>query len=276
MSDIAPGWYKDPAELTTQRYWDGEGWIGDPLPVDAAPPPGPPVVTAPVDKPPPKVELPRVPPAPPTPGAPPGRGAPPGAPPGWPYAYPPTVIPRPHGHALARPERRLVARLIDVLVVLGLNIVVNGWLMYQWWLDAAPYYAEFRRRWQAGLPLDDIPRPQRAGGLQVAIMLIAVAIWFAYEVPAMANTGQTLGKRLLGLKVVRIEEDAPPGFGRAIRRWDWLGLPTLLWLCGIGFVLQFFDCLYVLIDRPLHQALHDKSAATIVVQVGRSTKEAPT
>jgi uncharacterized RDD family membrane protein YckC len=163
-----------------------------------------------------------------------------------------------------------------VLAVLGLNIVVNGWFMYQWWQDVSPYLAEFQRRWQAGLPTGDIPQPQRAGGLQIAITLIAVALWFAYEVPSLANTGQTLGKRLLGLKVVRIEEDAPPGLGRAIRRWNPLGLPTLLWTCGIGFVLQFFDCLYVLIDRPLHQALHDKSAATVVVHVGQSTEEAPT
>src|SRR5436305_5327973 len=42
MTEIAPGWYKDPAEPTTQRYWDGEGWIGDPLPADLTPPPGPP------------------------------------------------------------------------------------------------------------------------------------------------------------------------------------------------------------------------------------------
>ncbi|MCW2643103.1 MAG: transporter, partial [Dactylosporangium sp.] len=41
MSEIEPGWYKDPAEPTTQRYWDGEGWIGAPLPADASPPAGP-------------------------------------------------------------------------------------------------------------------------------------------------------------------------------------------------------------------------------------------
>ncbi|MBO0871596.1 MAG: DUF2510 domain-containing protein, partial [Micromonosporaceae bacterium] len=42
LSEIGPGWYKDPAEPTTQRYWDGEGWIGDPLPLSATPPEGPP------------------------------------------------------------------------------------------------------------------------------------------------------------------------------------------------------------------------------------------
>ena len=46
MSEIAPGWYKDPADPTTQRYWDGEVWIGDPLPADATPPDGPPAGAA--------------------------------------------------------------------------------------------------------------------------------------------------------------------------------------------------------------------------------------
>jgi uncharacterized RDD family membrane protein YckC len=275
MTGIAAGWYKDPAEPTTQRYWDGAGWIGDPLPLEAQPPPGPPPVKPPAEK----VEpvLPTSVPRPPSAPTPPPLAqspvpaqsqVPPWMPPGWPYQYPRNVIPRPHGHALAPVERRLAARVIDVLAVLALNAVVNGWFVYQWWQDIAPYVAEFQRRWQSGLPTNDIPQPQRAGGLQIAITLIAVALWFAYEVPALANTGQTLGKRVLGLKVLRIEEDKPPGFGRAIRRWNPLGLPTLLWTCGIGFVLQFFDCLYVLVDRPLHQALHDKSAATIVVHIG--------
>ena len=41
MSNVTPGWYKDPAEPTTQRYWDGDGWVGGSLPLDATPPEGP-------------------------------------------------------------------------------------------------------------------------------------------------------------------------------------------------------------------------------------------
>ena len=42
MSSLPAGWYKDPADTTTQRYWDGEGWIGKAIPADAVPPDGPP------------------------------------------------------------------------------------------------------------------------------------------------------------------------------------------------------------------------------------------
>ncbi|WP_344128429.1 DUF2510 domain-containing protein, partial [Luedemannella flava] len=47
MTNVSPGWYKDPADPTTQRYWDGEGWLGEPLPADATPPPGPPPAAPP-------------------------------------------------------------------------------------------------------------------------------------------------------------------------------------------------------------------------------------
>ena len=31
MTEIPPGWYPDPVDRTIQRYWDGEGWVGDSL-----------------------------------------------------------------------------------------------------------------------------------------------------------------------------------------------------------------------------------------------------
>jgi uncharacterized RDD family membrane protein YckC len=92
----------------------------------------------------------------------------------------------------------------------------------------------------------------------------------------VANTGQTFGKRVLGIRVVRVEEPGPIGFARSLRRWNTIGLPTLLWpCCGIGFVLQFVDSVYLLADRPLLQALHDKSARTVVVRDGGAVPAAP-
>ena len=109
-----------------------------------------------------------------------------------------------------------------------------------------------------------------------ALPIFTAALWFAYEVPAVANTGQTLGKRLLGLKVMRLENPGRVGFGRSLRRWNTMGLPTLLWMCcGIGFVLQFIDALFIAFDRPMRQALHDKPAPTVVVQVEKADSAPP-
>jgi len=289
VSDIAPGWYKDPADPTTQRYWDGEGWLGDPLPIDATPPPGPPPTK----------------PSPPvgsaghpsgqtlgTPSSPAGSGAvttpgraepaagrgegagpekvavpgpgqlPAGFPPGYPYALGRRLpAPRPHGLPLATPGARFLARLVDITVVVLLNVVVNGWFAYQWWRTVEP---ALRTWWSTG-SADSAMLPERASWLLYTIMFVGLALWFAYEVPAVAGTGQTLGKRMVGITVMRLESPEPLGFRRSMRRWNRMGLPTLLWPCCVGFVLQFVDNLFVAIDRPLHQAIHDKAALTVVV-----------
>jgi len=320
MSDeIEPGWYKDPADPTAQRYWDGEGYVGEPLPADATPPDGPPPV--PVSPPPvpavgpigvePMAAGAPAPAAPPGVGPPsgfgqPGFGPPPGigepaepspgwpagsppreAPPGWPPGYAPPgyappgqpppgyrarramPTPRPHGLLLAGAGRRLAARAIDFLAVAGLCAIANAWFAYQWWQAYLPYLRDALRAQLAG---QSVPQPPSSVfSLIVMMCVVATAVWFAYEVPGSANTGQTLGKRLVGIKVMRMESGDRLGFGRALTRWGRLGLPTLFWWCwGVGLLLQALDCLFVVIDRPLRQALHDKAAGTVVVQLGSS------
>ena len=311
MSDISPGWYKDPVDASVQRYWDGEGWLGDPIPADAPAPPGPPpgaVPPAAFTKPaqaaplegitpipvPPGVPLPphapvpvALPPGMPLPpgtirlppeAVPPGT-LPPGAipvllPPGLRFAaLPPIARPevRPHGHVIAPLWSRFVARLIDIGLVLALNVVVNGWFGYQFWQK---FYPVFRQA-MAG-----VRNTSYAPGTDTLIVIMAVlttALWFAYEVPATANSGQTVGKRVMGIKVMALDDPAPLGFGRAIRRWNPLGLATLLWPCGVGFLLQLLDSASPVIDWPLHRAFHDRSAGTVVVraEVAPDTGAAP-
>jgi uncharacterized RDD family membrane protein YckC len=291
---IAPGWYKDPAEPSTQRYWDGEGWVGEPLSIDATPPAGPPELAAPRRRevgpatepgtatsgpggvppngmfwsPPghrPGVEQGRRPS--PVPAAPPGRPAP-GAPYPFPYPGRAAATPeRPHGLALASPGARLAARLIDIAAVAGLNVLANGYPFYLWWQEVGPYFREIWRRSLAGntstegLP----PIGEGAGRLQILIMLVGLVLWLLYEVPAVASTGQTLGKRLLGLKVVALESTERLRFGRSFRRWNTMGLPALLWWCGVGFLLHAVDAAFILYDRRRRQALHDRTAYTTVV-----------
>jgi uncharacterized RDD family membrane protein YckC len=181
-----------------------------------------------------------------------------------PVAGPP---PKPHGYVLATPAARLLARLIDIGLLFLLNALVNGWFGYRLWGEVAPVFTEAWRRTQVGDPsTEGLPTAgDQTGNLLLAIVFIAAALWFAYEVPAVANTGQTVGKRLLRIKVVRLESPDSLSFGRSFRRWNTMGFPTLLWWCGIGFLLQLVDVMFVLFDRPLYQALHDKSAHTVVV-----------
>jgi uncharacterized RDD family membrane protein YckC len=291
MSSLPAGWYSDPADRETQRYWDGEGWLGKAIPADATPPEGPP----PAEEPEPPV-APASPLAPglpgpvssgqavngPGPGYPPGYVGPPGypaPPPGYPaqlgYPAPPpgyqgpppghpnwSVVLRPHGFALAGLGERLMARIIDVFAVLVLNVLVNGWFAYQLWREMKPAL-------QAAMsdPLGPQPEPTgRMSGLIWTMLIIATLLWLVYEAPATGTRGQTLGKRVMQIKVVGLESPEPLGFGRAFRRWAGLGLWTPAWGClGIGFLAQLGDSLSPLFDPRLHQAMHDKSARTVVV-----------
>ncbi|MEU1966902.1 RDD family protein [Micromonospora sediminicola] len=313
---VEPGWHVDPADPETRRWWDGEGWIGAPIPVDVPPPDGPPpaepeptpvaagadptaarptsgatggAAVPPVSGPgagqPPAGPYPLPPtaaPGQPGPNGPwpgqPGQAGPwpgqQGPPPGWPYPHWPgrPPAPRPHGLPLASYGSRLVARLIDLGVVFLLNAVVNGWFVWRYFEAVSPYLRESMRRALNGdTSTEGLPQiDEQAGGLQIAILLIATALWYAYEVPSMAARGQTFGKRLMGVRAVPIEADQPLGFGRATRRWSTMGLPTLLWYCcGLGLLLQFVDAVSPLFDQPLRQALHDKRAQTVVVQLPR-------
>lgn len=280
---VPPGWYKDPADPTVQRWWDGEGWVGPPLPADATPPPGPPEASpAGMELPVPGMagtELPHWSSIPPHVSR---RHPDPATTPPPPRVRPHvagagelrTVPPGLRGRTLARPGTRLLARLVDLALLFGLNVLVNGWFVYRLWQELAPTLTEAWSRAAVGdTSTDGIPPiGERAPDLMLTILAIATALWLAYEVPAVANTGQTIGKRLLRIQVVRLESTDPLTIGRSFRRWNTMGFPTLLWYCfGIGLVLQLVDALLVPFDQPLHQALHDKSANTIVVAVPEPT-----
>jgi len=354
MSSLPAGWYKDPADTSTQRYWDGEGWLGKAIPADAVPPDGPPPVE---EEPPAPPAVPLsgepvtpgasgwppmpgqtpptwgapgqapptwgapgqappgwgVPPGPtppsgqaPTPGqvppgqVPPGWGVPPGQaqpgsmPPGWPPAaygqmpppgwapppgwkpppgmrmagFPFAVQARPHGYALAGLGRRLVARLIDIVAVLLLNVVVNGYFAYQWGREFAPIYRDTVNQMANGGSAFSAQPSSRMDTLLWIMLIIATLVWLAYEAPALAGSGQTLGKRIMRIKVLRIEDTEPLGFRRAFQRWMRLGLWTPAWGClGLGLLMQFIDSLSPTFDPMLRQAFHDKVAGTVVVEL---------
>jgi uncharacterized RDD family membrane protein YckC len=179
-------------------------------------------------------------------------------------------VPRPHGLVLANAGTRLVARLVDVLAVLVLAVVANAWIAREFWAQVVPWWHQAEQAQATGGPQPDT---NQLSYLVLAMCAVLAAVWFAYEVPSTANSGQTLGKKLLGIKVVRVESTDRLGMGRSLRRWSRMGIPTLFWSClGLGFLLQFIDSVFILFDRPLRQALHDKGAATVVVEVPRARK----
>jgi uncharacterized RDD family membrane protein YckC len=91
-------------------------------------------------------------------------------------------------------------------------------------------------------------------GVVLAVFLLAGLL---LEVLPTAKWGRTAGKKLVGLRVLDIEAQLPPGFGTSLRRWL---THTVLDLIAIG-VVGLAWCLF---DRPWKQCWHDKAARTFV------------
>lgn len=87
------------------------------------------------------------------------------------------------------------------------------------------------------------------------IWLIAWVVYYFYLV---ATTGQSIGKKQMKIKIVRINGQ-PMDIGTALLR-DLIGK----WVSGlilyIGYLFPLWD--------PQKQALHDKIASTLVVKTG--------
>jgi uncharacterized RDD family membrane protein YckC len=153
---------------------------------------------------------------------------------------------------------RLLARLIDIFSVLVLCAIVNGYFWYKFAQQVTP-------------SLDDILTGKEtlsaeASRLNWIIFILTIGLWFAYEVPATANSGQTLGKRIVGIRVIRVADDKMLTFGQSIRRWLILMLPSPAVSFACGLPLQLADLLWCLWDKPARQCLHDKAVTSMVVR----------
>lgn len=101
----------------------------------------------------------------------------------------------------------------------------------------------------------------------VIVQAVFLAIAGLYEGAMVAWRGQTLGKMLLRLAVVRRSDGAPPTPAEsAVRFFPWL------WLF-VPFVGQLLWIVMYLTAIPNHrrQGWHDRAASTLVVVAGRAT-----
>ncbi len=116
------------------------------------------------------------------------------------------------------------------------------------------------------------------GGAFLASLLISLlvgATWIAYEFLMLKQRGQTVGKIVMGIKVVPVGgtlDAGGLGTDVAIKRAGVLwGPPQLLqWVplvSWIGSIFYLVNVLWQFWDKPLQQCLHDKAANTIVVKI---------
>lgn len=146
------------------------------------------------------------------------------------------VFEPPVSPSLARLGTRFGARIIDGILLILFGLVLT--LLFG------------EVRW--GEPFD-VPAWVRVTNLLASIV---------YEVLFIALTGQTIGKRLLGIRVVDATAGALPDLGQAGRR----ALPNVVGLVPV--VGSLAPLLYLrALWHPRRQGYHDAFASTIVVTV---------
>ncbi len=109
-----------------------------------------------------------------------------------------------------------------------------------------------------GQEIDQDAGPFGDLGLGLWVWMLPL-FYLAYEIPATAARGQTIGKRIMGINIVRTDGLVGIGLDRALNRL--LGMLFLMFLpiVGIlGLTWYFFD--------PLRQNIPDKIAKTYVIR----------
>ncbi|SDK68038.1 RDD family protein [Streptomyces indicus] len=92
--------------------------------------------------------------------------------------------------------------------------------------------------------------------------LIAVVAFVGYEWFMVKKNGQTLGKKLMNLRVAMLQDGSTPPSSPALTRAAVLWLPALLCCPCLWWLILI---VMVMTDKPYRQALHDKAAKTVVV-----------
>jgi len=142
--------------------------------------------------------------------------------------------------------KRLVATVLDALIVWG----TAGMAFGMGFFSGAGFDGATGLHWGVGL---------LSGFGLMAIVWLGLLVWQCY---LLADRGQTIGKIVMGLRIVRFEDGGNPGFVKAVllRTFLWAlitAIPVVGTLAGIVGILFIF--------RDDQRCLHDHIAGTRVV-----------
>jgi uncharacterized RDD family membrane protein YckC len=152
--------------------------------------------------------------------------------------------------------RRLGARMLDSLILGFIGLIVIAVIV-----GAVA----------AGGGLENIEFDDQTGemingeGLIAAIYAglgLLIVVNLGYEIALIALRGATLGKQIVGIKVVREQDGQPPGWGPSLLRFL---IPLVgSFACGIGQILVYLSPFFDSTGR--NQGWQDKAASTVVIR----------
>jgi uncharacterized RDD family membrane protein YckC len=173
------------------------------------------------------------------------------------WTPPPAPI-GPSGHPLATFGDRFLAYLIDSLIVGSVTLVLSCPIMI---------FAVFVPLFNANANLyEEGEFPPGTIFMIIlgyaAIFALQIILSYLYFVEYQLRSGQTVGKRVMSLRVLPLRPGQPLDRGILVRRY-------LLQFVAAMFVplLNLLDGLWQLWDKPHQQTLHDKAADTVVAKV---------
>ncbi|MEO6886178.1 MAG: RDD family protein [Jatrophihabitantaceae bacterium] len=160
------------------------------------------------------------------------------------YGYAPPA--GPGGTQIAGMGERFGGLVLDVLI-LGVPMAVLGFLI-----------GAFQTSKTCG-GFDGTCTSSLQFGTTLAIDLIALVLGLAYSAFFVGVQTQTIGHRVVGIRVVDATTGQPIGPGRGALRWFVMGLGGAL--CTIGYWSPFFD-------SQRRQGWHDKASSSIAIKAG--------
>ena len=142
---------------------------------------------------------------------------------------------------LADSGKRTLARIIDLILVLIVVALLT---------------------WGFGVNEYDVDPDKVEYGKSFTQSFITAVLYIAYDTVLISRSGQTLGKKWLGMRVANLENGSTPSVQTALMRSAVLWIPfafccACIWT-AISGGWSFFD-------KPYKQGLHDKAAKTVVV-----------
>ncbi|MFG2729815.1 RDD family protein [Streptomyces canus] len=142
---------------------------------------------------------------------------------------------------LAPSGRRTLARIIDMIMV-----AVVVWLI----------------TWGVGVSEYNVDSDDMEYGKSLAQSALAAVLYIAYDTVMISRSGQTLGKKWLGMRVANLDNGSTPSTQTTLIRSAVLWIPfafccACIWTAISGGWSYF--------DKPYKQGLHDKAAKTVVV-----------
>ncbi len=168
----------------------------------------------------------------------------------------------PDGQPLAGLGARLVARIVDGVIVTILGVLAGLPLWIRAVRAMVDYVEQIDAAVQAGATVDPFGIYTESGALGplIGAQVVLLVVQAVYTIGLVGWKGGTLGKLMLGIRVRPWDRAGTPTYGQATKRWVTGELAGAI----VG-LYSLVDLLFPLWDDR-KQALHDKWPLTVVVK----------